>query len=63
MHNIGGHFGGQRTTALVQREFYWKGLTQDVQRYVHCYAACHHAKPPNEKPFGHLQPLEIPKQR
>ena len=60
---VGGHFGAQRTTALVQREFYWKGLAQDVKRYVRGCAACHRAKPPNEKPFGLLQPLEIPRRR
>ena len=35
---IGGHFGAQRTTPLVQREFYWKGLAQDVKRYIRGYA-------------------------
>ena len=36
---IGGHFGAQRTTALAQREFYWKGLAPDVKRYVRGCAA------------------------
>ena len=31
---IAGHFGALCTTALVHREFYWKGLAQDVKRYV-----------------------------
>ena len=60
---VGGHFGAQRMTALVQREFYWKGLAQDVKRYVRGCAACHYTKPPNEKPYGLLQPLEIPRRR
>jgi hypothetical protein len=60
---IGGHFGALRTTALVQKEFYWKGLIQDVKRYVRGCAVCHRAKPSNEKPYGLLQPLEIPKRR
>ena len=60
---IGGHFGAQRTTALLQRKFYWKGLAQDVKRYVWGCAACHSAKPPNEQPYGLLQPLEIPRRR
>ena len=58
---IGGYFGAHRTTSLIQREFYWKGLAQDVKRYVRGCAACHRAKPPNEKPYGLLQPLEIPR--
>ena len=57
---IGGHFGAQRTTALVQREFYWKGLAQDVKIYVHGCAACHQAKVSNK---NLLQPPEIPKSR
>ena len=44
----------------MQREFYWKGLAQDVKRYVRGCAACQRAKPSNEKPFGLLQPLTIP---
>jgi hypothetical protein len=60
---IGGHFGALRTTALVQKEFYWKGLVQDVKRYVRGCAVCHRAKPSNEKPYGLLQPLEIPRRR
>ena len=60
---VGGHFGAQRTIALEQREFYWKGLAQDVERYVRGCAACHRAKSSNEMPFGLLQPLEIPRRR
>ena len=48
---------------MVQRELYWKGLAQDVKRYVRGGAACHHAKPPNKKSYGLLQPLEIPRRR
>ena len=60
---LGGHFGTQRTAAPVQREFYWKGLAQDFQRYVRGCATWHRAKPSNERPFGILQPLEIPQRR
>ena len=60
---VGGHFGAQRTTALVQREFFRKGLAQDGKRYVRGCTACHHAKPSNKRAFGLLQPLEIPQRR
>ena len=60
---VSGHFGAQRTTALVRREFYWMGLAQDVKRYVPGCAACHRAKPSSERPIGLLQPLEIPQRR
>ena len=60
---VGGHFGAQQTTALVQRKFYRKGLAQDVKRYVRGRAACHRAKPSNKKPFGLLMPLGVPRRR
>ena len=47
----------------VQRGFYQKGLAQDVKKYVQGCAACSRAKQSNEKPFGLLQSLEIPKRR
>jgi hypothetical protein len=31
---IGGHFGAQQMTVIVAREFYWKGLAQDIKQYV-----------------------------
>ena len=60
---IGGHFGIQRTTVLVSKQFYWKGLAHDVKRYVRGCAACARAKPSNEKPYVLLQSLEVPSAR
>ena len=34
-----------------------------MKGYVRGCAACLRAKPPNEKPYGLLQPLEIPRRR
>jgi hypothetical protein len=60
---IGGHFGAQRTEAMIARDFYWKGMSQDIKRYVRGCAACHRAKATNQKPYGLLQPLEVPDRR
>jgi hypothetical protein len=59
----GGHFGAQRTEALIARDVYCKGMSQDIKRYVRGCAACHRAKPTNQKPYGLLQPLEVPDRR
>jgi hypothetical protein len=39
-HDEMGHFGQQRTMHLLQRRFYWRGLTQQVKEYVRSCAAC-----------------------
>lgn len=48
--------------ALVQWKSYRAELAQDVERYVRGYAACHRAGS-NQKQYGSLQPLEIPKRQ
>ncbi|KAF8252140.1 hypothetical protein K440DRAFT_523519, partial [Wilcoxina mikolae CBS 423.85] len=52
-----GHFRSQRFTELVARELSWKGLAQNVMRYIRGYSACHRAKKSNEKPYSLIQPL------
>jgi hypothetical protein len=64
-HNsaTGGHFGAARTEAMVASRFYWKQHRPMVRRYVQGWKGCQHAKPPNHKPYGLLQPLDIPEER
>jgi hypothetical protein len=42
---------------------YRKGLRPMVHRYVQGCEACQRAKPPNHKPYGLLQSLDIPEER
>ena len=58
-----GHLGIKKTTELVQRDFFWPTLVQDVERYVRTCEECQRNKASNQKPSGLLQPLEIPTQR
>jgi hypothetical protein len=60
---LGGHFGWERTFASVSRHFFWLRQAADVKRYVRGCATCHRSKPPNHKPFGLLQPLDVPEHR
>ena len=58
-----GHLGIKKTTELLQRDFYWPTLAQDVETYVRTCEECQRNKASNQKPSGLLQPLEIPAQR
>jgi len=60
---VGGHFGVQRTVSSLGRRFFWPRLYQDVKQYVRGCASCHRAKASNQKPYGLLQPLDIPSER
>lgn len=55
-----GHPGCTRTLTLVERNYSWPGL----RTFVHCYvSACDTyicIKAPRHKPYGLLQPLDIP---
>jgi RNase H-like domain found in reverse transcriptase/Reverse transcriptase (RNA-dependent DNA polymerase)/Integrase zinc binding domain/gag-polyprotein putative aspartyl protease len=57
---VSGHQGKARTLELLQRGYWWKGVTRDVGL---CIGACHDCqvnKPKAHKPHGQLQPLQIP---
>ena len=60
---IGGHFGERRTASAISRRFFWRRLCQDVKRYVRGCGACARTKPSNQKPYGLLQPLNVPDER
>jgi hypothetical protein len=59
----GGHFGTLRTHAAVARRFFWPRQFKEIKRYVRGCGVCARTKPSNEKPFGLLQPLDIPEER
>lgn len=42
--NLGGHFGKNKTLALIQENFYWPKMERDVIRYVERCGTCHMAK-------------------
>lgn len=58
-----GHFGWQRTTELIERQFWWPKLREDVQSFVHSCTSCQQSKASNQRPFGLLSPLPIPDSR
>jgi len=55
-----GHPGRARTYALLSREYYWKGMSSFVRRWVrNCYT-CRRTKSFRIGYQGHLQPLPVP---
>ena len=46
---VAGHFGTEKTVAVLQKYFYWPKLRQDVNRYIRSCTACAIAKPSIKK--------------
>ena len=58
-----GHFGMDRTLQLVQQIYWWPRLLEDVKAYVATCPPCQRNKALATKPYGLLQPLQIPERR
>src|SRR3989440_10760034 len=56
----GGHFGQKRTLEVIQRRYWWVGLTKSVREYVETCDICQRMKAPRHKPYGTLVPLPQP---
>lgn len=54
-----GHFGIGKTTAILQRYFYWPKLRNDVISYIQACTTCVISQPSNRK-LGLYSPLPIP---
>lgn len=55
-----GHPGIANTTSMLSRNYYWPRMSEYVARYVDGCETCQKTKPRRQKPYGPLQPLEIP---
>lgn len=55
-----GHPGVAKMLELVQREWWWPGVTTDVKEYVRYCDSCQRVKASNMLPAGLLHPLQIP---
>lgn len=53
----GGHFGMSKTSKRIEETFWWKGLREDVIRYISSCHQCQLFKPLPGKPTGHLRPI------
>uniref|UniRef100_A0A3Q3A6S0 Gypsy retrotransposon integrase-like protein 1 n=1 Tax=Kryptolebias marmoratus TaxID=37003 RepID=A0A3Q3A6S0_KRYMA len=55
------HPGISRTTALVNRHFWWPAIVKDVREFVLACTICARNKPSHQSPSGLLQPLPTPR--
>jgi hypothetical protein len=56
---VAGHFGIEKTVAMLQKHFYWPKLQQEVSKYIRSCTACVIAKPTTKKQ-GMYTPLPTP---
>lgn len=57
---LAGHFGRDKTVALVKENFYWPKLERDVNRHIQRCKICHLAKSKSQD-TGLYTPFPIPK--
>jgi len=55
-----GHFGVCKTLDLINRNFWWPNLRNDVKKVIKFCDTCCKAKVPRHKPYGLLSPLSTP---
>jgi hypothetical protein len=55
-----GHSGYHKTVHHAKANFYWRGMRQDIRRFVQECEVCQVSKPETIHPSGLLQPLPIP---
>ena len=58
-----GHLGQDKTLQSLRRLFTWRGISDDVTRFVQTCQICQATKTSNQKPSGLLQPLPVPEVR
>ena len=55
-----GHFGFKKTFSLINRDFWWSSMQKDIKDYIKSCEICCRSKDSRHKPYGFLNPLEIP---
>ena len=62
-NEVSGHFSLARTEDLISRHFWWPNLRDTVKEYINGCIPCQRNKAGTQKPYGLLQPIEIPDSR
>ncbi len=57
---LAGHFGAEKTQALIQRKYFWPKLARDVGDHVASCSVCAMTKSSRHKPYGKLTSLPAP---
>ena len=59
-HSMLVHLGAAKTVDYLRDHVWWKDLVSDVKAYCETCSTCKTSKPSNKKPYGLLNPLEVP---
>jgi reverse transcriptase-like protein/integrase-like protein len=63
-HDTMGHFGSEKTYALLRDAYYWPNMCRDLEHmYVPACPDCQRNKSPATRPTGPLHPLLVPDHR
>lgn len=57
---LAGHFGRDKTEALLRRKYWWPSLAKDVAERVATCQTCQLMKPRRHRPWGEAQALSMP---
>ena len=60
---MAGHRGYQKTLEIIQRNYWWPNIMNDVKDYVQSCDTCQRQKVIPQKPARMLQPLPIPQKK
>lgn len=61
-HSILAHLGADKTLSYLREHVWWKTMAQDVRAFCLSCKTCQRSKPPNQKPYGLLNPLPVASQ-
>ena len=57
---VAGHFGQEKTIALVRQNFWSPVIDTDITEYIQVYPDCQRDKSRRHKRYGLLSPIELP---
>ena len=60
VHSLLAHLGTAKTLTYLREHLWWKDLATDVRKYCESCATCKRSKPSNQRPYGLLNPLDVP---
>jgi hypothetical protein len=59
-HSLLAHLGASKMVTYLKDHIWWPKMTQDVMSFCTSCETCARSKPSNQKPYGLLNPLDIP---
>jgi len=60
MTQLAGHMGQDKTIELIQRNFWWPQINEQITDFVRSCLQCQKNKAARHQPYGLLTPMELP---